>query len=74
AIIRIVSAVSLCGASLFPVLNFLTLFLQGEDLWKTVIPNTVFSLLIAGLTFYAHRENIVRLHAGTENFFGEKKQ
>lgn len=73
-IIRIVSAVSLCGASLFPVLNFLTLFLQGEDLWKTVIPNTVFSLLIAGLTFYAHRENIVRLHAGTENFFGEKKQ
>ena len=73
-VIRIVSAISLCGASLFPVLNFLTLFLRGEDFWKTVIPNTIFSLLIAVLTFYAHRENILRFRTGTENFFGEKKQ
>lgn len=72
-IIRIVSAVSLCGASLYPVLTFLMLYLQGENMLTTVIPDTIFSLILSGLTFYAHRENIARLRNGTENFFGDKK-
>lgn len=73
-IIRIVSAVSLCGASLYPVLSFLIFLLQGKDLWSVIVPNTIFSLAIAALTFYAHRENILRLRNGTENFFGERKK
>lgn len=73
-IIRIVSAVSLCGASLYPVLSLLISLLRKEDLWTVTVPNTAFSLIIAGLTFYAHRENILRLRNGTENFFGEKKK
>ena len=73
-IIRIVSAVSLCGASLYPVLSFLIFLLKEADFWSVAVPNTIFSLVIAGLTFYAHRENIARLRNGTENFFGEKKK
>ncbi|MGN0627688.1 MAG: glycerol-3-phosphate 1-O-acyltransferase PlsY [Oscillospiraceae bacterium] len=72
-VIRIVSAVSLCGAALYPVLTFLVLYLQGKDMASTVIPDTLFSLVLAALTFYAHRENIARFRTGTENFFGDKK-
>ena len=72
-VIRIVSAVSLCGAALYPVLTFLVLYLQGKDMASTVIPDTLFSLVLAALTFYAHRENIARFRTGTENFFGDRK-
>lgn len=72
-IIRIVSAVSLCGAALYPVLTFLVLYLQGKDMVSAVIPDTLFSLILAALTFYAHRENIARFRTGTENFFGDNK-
>ena len=72
-VIRIVSAVSLCGAALYPVLTFLVLYLQGRDMASTVIPDTLFSLVLAALTFYAHRENIARFRTGTENFFGDRK-
>lgn len=73
-IIRIVSAISLCGAALYPVLTFLVLWLEKADTLTVLIPNTAFSLMIAALTFYAHRENIRRLRNGTENFFGDKKK
>lgn len=72
-VIRIVSAVSLTGAALYPVLNFLVLCLQGGDMLTEVIPDTFFSLILMALTFYAHRENIMRFRTGTENFFGDKK-
>ena len=72
-IIKIVSAVCLCGTSLYPVLNFVILFLQGKSFFGEVIPYTVMSLLMALLIFYAHRENIKRLRSGTEPSFGRKK-
>lgn len=73
-IIKIVSAVCLCGASLYPVLNFVVLFLQGKNFFGEVVPYTVMSLLMALLVFYAHRENIKRLRNGTEPSFGSRKK
>ncbi len=72
-IIRIVSAVSICGAAMYPVLIFLISYLSEGDLVHVIIPNTFFSIIISALTFYAHRENIKRLRNGTERFFGDKK-
>ena len=73
-IIKIVSAVCLCGASLYPVLNFVVLFLQGKNFFGEVVPYTVMSLLMALLVFYAHRDNIKRLRSGTEPSFGRKNK
>ncbi len=73
-IIKIVSAVCLCGASLYPVLNFVVLWLQGKNMLTEVIPYTVMSLLMALLVFYAHRDNIKRLRNGTEPSFGRKNK
>lgn len=73
-IIKIVSAVCLCGASLYPVLNFVVLFLQGRSFFGEVVPYTVMSLLMALLVFYAHRDNIKRLRSGTEPSFGRKNK
>ena len=73
-IIKIVSAVCLCGASLYPVLNFVVLFLQGRNFFGEVVPYTFMSLLMALLVFYAHRENIKRLRSGTEPSFGRKNK
>lgn len=73
-IIKIVSAVCLCGASLYPVLNFVVLFLQGKSFFGEVVPYTAMSLLMAVLVFYAHRDNIKRLRNGTEPSFGSKKK
>ena len=73
-IIKIVSAVCLCGASLYPVLNFVVLFLQGKSFFGEVVPYTVMSLLMALLVFYAHRDNIKRLRSGTEPSFGRKNK
>ncbi|MBQ4643972.1 MAG: glycerol-3-phosphate 1-O-acyltransferase PlsY [Oscillospiraceae bacterium] len=73
-IIKIVSAVCLCGASLYPVLNFVVLWLGGRDMLTEVIPYTVLAGLMAGLVFYAHRENIQRLRNGVEPSFGSKKK
>ena len=73
-IIKIVSAVCLCGASLYPVLNFVVLFLQGRSFFGEVVPYTVMSLLMALLVFYAHRDNIKRLRSGTEPSFGRKQK
>ncbi len=71
-VIKIVSAVCLCGTSLYPVLNFVVLWLQGKDMFREVIPYTVLALIMAGVIFYAHRENIMRLRNGTEPSFGRK--
>ena len=73
-IIKIVSAVCLCGASLYPVLNFVVLLLQEKSFFGEVLPYTVMSLLMAILIFYAHRENIKRLRNGTEPSFGRKNK
>ncbi|MBR5310168.1 MAG: glycerol-3-phosphate 1-O-acyltransferase PlsY [Oscillospiraceae bacterium] len=73
-IIKIVSAVCLCGASLYPVLNFVVLWLGGRDMVTEVIPYTILAEIMAGLVFYAHRENIARLRNGTEHTFGSKKK
>ena len=73
-IIKIVSAVCLCGTSLYPVLNFVILFLQGKSFFGEVVPYTVMSLLMALLIFWAHRENIKRLRSGTEPSFGSRKK
>ena len=73
-IIKIVSAVCLCGASLYPVLNFVVLFLQRRSFFGEVVPYTVMSLLMALLVFYAHRDNIKRLRNGTEPSFGRKNK
>ena len=73
-IIKIVSAVCLCGTSLYPVLNFVILFLQGKSFFGEVVPYTVMSLLMALLIFWAHRENIKRLRSGTEPSFGRKNK
>ena len=73
-IIKIVSAVCLCGASLYPVLNFVILILQEKSFFGEVVPYTTMSLLMALLIFYAHRENIKRLRSGTEPSFGRKNK
>ena len=73
-IIKIVSAVCLCGTSLYPVLSFVVLTLQGKNFFFEVIPYTMISLAMAGIIFYAHRENIARLRSGTEPSFGRKQK
>lgn len=73
-IIKIVSAVCLCGTCLYPVLNFVVLWLQGKNMFTEVIPYTVLAIIMAGAIFYAHRENIVRLRNGTEPSFGSRKK
>jgi len=73
-IIKIVSAVCLCGASLYPVLNFVVLFLQGRSFFGEVVPYTVMSLLMALLVFYAHRDKKKRLRSGPEPSFGRKNK
>ncbi len=73
-IVRIVSAMSLTGASMFPVLVCLVTYLQGKDLLREVIPSTLCALAISGMVFYAHRDNIKRLCAGTERVFVYKKK
>lgn len=72
-IIKIVSAVCLCGTSLYPVLTFVMLLMQGRNFFREVVPYTLCSLLMAVIIFYAHRENIVRLRNGTEPSFGSRK-
>lgn len=73
-IIKIVSAVCLCGASLYPVLNFVVLWLGERNMVTEVIPYTILAELMAALVFYAHRENIARLRSGTEHTFGSKEK
>ena len=73
-VIRIVSAISLCGAALYPVLTALVLWLENADFVTKILPDTICALVLSALTFYAHRENIARFRNGTENFFGEKKK
>ena len=48
-IIRIVSAISLCGAAMYPVLIFVITYLSEENFWHVVIPNTFFSIIISAL-------------------------
>ncbi len=72
-IIKIVSAVCLCGTCLYPVLSFVVLILQGEKTVPEIIAYTVMSVIMAATVFYAHRENIARLRSGTEHTFGSKK-
>ncbi len=73
-VIKIVSAVCLCGTCLYPVLNFVILILQGEKSLTKIVLCTVMSVIMAGTVFYAHRENIERLRNGTEHSFGSKKK
>ena len=73
-IIRIVSAVCICGASLYPVLNFVVLSLKDYDFITEVIPYSIISLIMSGIILYAHRENIARLRSGKEHYFGDGKK
>ena len=73
-VIKIVSAVCLCGTCLYPVLSFVVLTLQEKHFIIEVVPYTLISLAMACLIFYAHRENIARLRNGTEPSFGSKKK
>lgn len=71
-IIKIVSAVCLCGTSLYPILNFVVLALQGEKSFNEIVIYTAITILMSLTVFYAHRENISRLRNGTEHSFGRK--
>lgn len=73
-VVRIVSAISLAGAALFPVLIFLVNYLQEADMLTVTIPTTAGAVVISALAFYAHRENIKRLREGTENAFTKKRE
>ncbi len=73
-VIKIVSAVCLCGTCLYPVLNFVILVLQGEKSAAEIIAYTVMAIMMASTVFYAHRENIERLRNGTEPSFGSGKK
>lgn len=66
---RIVSLGSLTMMALFPIFTCVYCLLTG----KPVLVETIFAVLIAAISFYCHRENIVRLMHGTENRFGKKK-
>ena len=61
---------------LLRALPFILLKRQIENVfWKSFlayIPYTVLALIMAGVIFYAHRENIMRLRNGTEPSFGRK--
>jgi glycerol-3-phosphate acyltransferase PlsY len=67
---RYVSLGSMIAACALPVV-----LLAGQKMWRQEIPEAhfQFSLAIAFLILFTHRQNIQRLLAGTENRIGSKK-
>lgn len=71
-IIKIVSAVSLCGAAIYPVLTFFMGYARESAVSGPIVYNTVMALVLSLLVFYAHRDNVKRLIEGKELSFGGK--
>lgn len=71
-IIKVVSAVSLCGAAIYPLLTFFMGLAREGTVTGSVIYNAVMALVLSLLVFYAHRDNIKRLIEGKELSFGGK--
>jgi glycerol-3-phosphate acyltransferase PlsY len=71
---RYISLASLVAAAAFPLVLFLAILLTSgwrfSDLWPLLIVATVIPILV----FVRHRENIVRLMAGTESKVFQKKK
>ncbi len=67
---RYISVGSITAAACLPLV-----LLLGEKLFrKTVaLEMLIFSVVLTGIIFYTHRQNIRRLLAGTENRFGQKR-
>lgn len=67
---RYVSLGSMTAACALPIVLII-----GQKIWRQEIPEAhfQFSLAIAFLILYTHRQNIQRLLAGTENRIGKKK-
>ena len=63
-IFRISSLAALCAAAATPIMGLIAGFSWAE---------ITFTALLAALIFWRHRANIVRLRAGTEPRFGDKK-
>ncbi len=68
---RYVSLASLTAVTLLPLLLVLLKFLFHQPLDFYLL---LFAILVAGLIVFAHRSNIRRLLAGTENRFGRARQ
>ncbi len=68
---RYVSLGSLLAAAGLPLILW-----AGEKIFMKQVPAPMFqfSLVLAVLIFYTHRQNIRRLLAGTENRFGQKRE
>ena len=70
---RMVSLGSCTAAVLFPVL---TLFINQNYIvlteGKTGMSYFIYSVLLASIVIFNHRENIKRIYAGTENKLGQK--
>ena len=69
AAMRYVSVGSMAGACSFPVAYLLIGSAMDWELTGSLLPLTVFAVLIAGMIVYKHRGNIARLRAGTESRF-----
>lgn len=69
-ITKIVSLGSLLAAVLYPIVTYAVLSLQH----RLATFDILFSVFIAILVVWMHRENIKRLLNGTEHRFGQKKQ
>ncbi|MCL2068736.1 MAG: glycerol-3-phosphate 1-O-acyltransferase PlsY [Oscillospiraceae bacterium] len=68
-ITRIISLASVSGAILFIVINCTQVFIYPGNSWYY----SICAVIIGAIILYAHRENIKRLHNGTENRLGMKK-
>ena len=67
---RMVSLGSISAAILFPVL---TLFINTNYIVQEGSGYLIYSILLAVLVVFNHRENVKRLLNGTENKIGSKK-
>ena len=73
ALTRMVSLGSCTAAVLFPVL---TLFINQNYIvlteGKSGMSYFIYSVILAAIVLFNHRENIKRIYAGTENRIGQK--
>lgn len=69
-ICKIVSAASIIGAALYPIVTCIVLWSTG----RPSLVDALCSLAIALIIIYMHRENIRRLLNGTEYKFGHPKK
>ncbi|MFT3785634.1 MAG: glycerol-3-phosphate 1-O-acyltransferase PlsY [Tepidisphaeraceae bacterium] len=69
---RYISLSSMTAAAVFPVSYVVLELARGQSIFGAKTPLLVMALLISGLVFWRHRENIARLRAGTENKIGSR--